>query len=231
MASNLNSVVATFCHNIANSKPIKIHEPEKQIDLVYIDDVIDSLIEAPFSSDTKLYFDNVKKTYSISLKDLAAKIQSYFDIPNTLEIAQVGEGLERALYSTYLSYLPPKQFKYQLPVHGDERGVFVEMLKTKKSGQFSFFTAHTGVTRGGHYHNTKNEKFLVIQGKAKFRFRNIINSEKVEFETSSEFFEVVDTVPGWAHDITNIGDEILVVMLWANEIFNPNKPDTYYSTL
>ena len=131
------------------------------------------------------------------------------------------------MYSTYVSYLKPEQFKYSVPKYGDDRGVFVEMLKTKDAGQFSFFTAHPGITRGGHYHHSKTEKFLVIKGKACFRFRHMITGEFYELYTSGEQPEIVETVTGWTHDITNVGDDEMVVMLWANEIFDREKPDTY----
>jgi UDP-2-acetamido-2,6-beta-L-arabino-hexul-4-ose reductase len=142
-------------------------------------------------------------------------------------IDRVGTGLTRALYSTYVSYLPPDDFAYPLIRHGDARGVFVEMLKTPDCGQFSFFTAHAGITRGGHYHHTKTEKFLVIQGQACFRFRHMLTGQTHELHTHAERPQVVETVPGWTHDITNTGEQEMVVMLWANEIFDRERPDTY----
>jgi len=137
----------------------------------------------------------------------------------------------RALYSTYVSYLPPESFAYEVPRHADARGEFVEMLKTVDSGQFSFFTAHPGVTRGGHYHHSKTEKFLVIRGDARFRFRNVVTGESHEILTNGGTPTIVETVPGWTHDITNVGDGVLVVMLWANEIFDRERPDTYACAL
>jgi UDP-2-acetamido-2,6-beta-L-arabino-hexul-4-ose reductase len=139
---------------------------------------------------------------------------------------RVGAGLTRALYSTYVSYLPPDKFSYELPQHGDDRGVFAEILKTTDSGQFSFFTAHPGITRGNHYHHTKTEKFLVIKGSAHFRFRNIVTQEDYELFTSGEELRVVETIPGWAHNITNVGHSEMIVILWANEIFDSKRPDT-----
>jgi len=138
----------------------------------------------------------------------------------------VGTGLVRALYATYVSYLPPVKFAYDLPRYGDDRGVFVEMLKTVDSGQFSFFTAHPGITRGGHYHHSKTEKFLVIKGSARFGFRHVVTNETYEVLTYGDAPRVVETVPGWTHDITNVGNDEMVVMLWANEIFDRQKPDT-----
>jgi UDP-2-acetamido-2,6-beta-L-arabino-hexul-4-ose reductase len=139
----------------------------------------------------------------------------------------VGSGLVRALYSTYLSYLSTNSFVYPVPLHGDARGVFVEMLKTPDCGQFSYFTAHPGVTRGGHYHHSKTEKFLVIKGVAHFKFRQIHSDERFELVVNGVVPMIVETIPGWTHEVTNIGDEEMVVMLWANEIFDPTHPDTY----
>jgi UDP-2-acetamido-2,6-beta-L-arabino-hexul-4-ose reductase len=140
---------------------------------------------------------------------------------------RVGTGLIRALYATYVSYLPLQKFSYEVPQHADRRGVFVEMLKTPDSGQFSYFTAHPGITRGGHYHHTKTEKFLVVKGHALFRFRSLLTNELVELRTSGIAPQVVDTIPGWIHDITNVGDDEMVVILWANESFDRQNPDTW----
>ncbi|NTW99251.1 MAG: SDR family oxidoreductase, partial [Geobacteraceae bacterium] len=169
--------------------------------------------------------------YLTTVGELADFIQTFKDSRNTLMTDRVGEGFLRALYATYVSYLPPESFSYRVPQHGDARGMFVEMLKTPDCGQFSFFTAHPGITRGGHYHHTKTEKFLVIKGRACFRFRHMQSGERYELCTSGEQAEIVDTVPGWSHDITNIGDEEMIVMLWANEVFDRNRPDTFASPL
>ena len=138
----------------------------------------------------------------------------------------MGTGLVRALYATYMSYLPNENFSYELQRYADPRGVFVEMIKTPDCGQFSYFTVYPGITRGGHYHHTKTEKFLVIKGEALFRFRHLLTDEFVELRTSGTTPEVVDTIPGWAHDITNVGNDEMVVILWANENFDREKPDT-----
>jgi UDP-2-acetamido-2,6-beta-L-arabino-hexul-4-ose reductase len=158
---------------------------------------------------------------------LAAQLEAFRDSRHTLVTENVGKGLVRALYSTYLSYVPPARFSYKVPKYEDPRGAFVEMLKTPDAGQFSYFTAHPGVTRGGHYHHSKTEKFLVIKGEARFCFRHIITGEYYEIFTTGENPEIVETVPGWTHDITSIGESEIIVMLWANEIFDRAKPDTY----
>jgi UDP-2-acetamido-2,6-beta-L-arabino-hexul-4-ose reductase len=167
----------------------------------------------------------------MTIGKLSEQLYAFRDSRQSLITEPVGNGLLRALYSTYVSYLPPVAFSYSLNKYSDARGMFVEVLKTKESGQFSFFTAHPGVTRGGHYHHTKTEKFLVIKGKAQFRFRNIVSDEYYELFTSSDNPTMVETVPGWSHDITNIGDDEMIVMLWANELFDRALPDTYTDSL
>lgn len=228
---NYNSVVATFCHNIANNLPIQINDPGAALNLAYVDDVVCEFIHALYDIPNGLSFGEVRPVYGITLGELAAKVESFKNCRDSLILDRVGSGLERALYSTYVSYLPPEKFTYDLPKYGDERGVFVEMLKTRDSGQFSYFTAHPGVTRGGHYHHTKTEKFLVIKGHARFGFRHMLTNEVLHFETQGDKPQVVETVPGWAHDITNIGTDEMVVMLWANEIFERNRPDTVASKI
>jgi UDP-2-acetamido-2,6-beta-L-arabino-hexul-4-ose reductase len=224
---NYNSAVATFCHNISSGLPVQINDPNATINLVYIDDVIRYFIAAMDGELPSERFVKVEPHYSITVGGLAEQLEAFRDSRNTLITEPVGKGLIRALYSTYVSYLTPERFTYQVPKYGDPRGTFVEMLKTADSGQFSYFTAHPGVTRGGHYHHTKTEKFLVIKGTACFRFRNIVSGEFYELFTSGAEPEVVETVPGWTHDITNFGSEEMIVMLWANEIFDRQAPDTY----
>lgn len=222
---NYNSVVATFCYNILNDQGVQVNDPSAVLNLVYVDDVIEAFLSV-LDGDK---FKNVEPVYVTTVGDLKSQIEAFKDSKNSLLIERVGIGLSRALYSTYISYFTPNQFKYSLVKHEDPRGVFVEMLKTKDSGQFSFFTAHPGITRGGHYHHTKNEKFLVISGEAKFGFRHMMTGEKFEILTKGSSPEVVETIPGWTHDVTNIGKTEMVVMLWANEIFDRSKPDTITS--
>jgi len=228
---NYNSAVATFCYNTVHNLPVQINDPSTVIRLVYIDDVVNRFISIIESAIIKDAFCDIDPIYEITVGNLIKKINSFKLSRENLITERVGTGLDRALHSTYLSYLPPKDFSYSLAKHGDERGVFVEMLKTKDSGQFSYFTAHPGVTRGGHYHHSKTEKFLVIKGAALFRFRNILSDEFYELEASGEQPVVVETVPGWTHDITNIGHDEMLVMLWANEIFDRDCPDTYAKPL
>jgi UDP-2-acetamido-2,6-beta-L-arabino-hexul-4-ose reductase len=223
---NYNSVVATFCYNISHDLPIQVNNPSFELSLVYIDDVIEEFIKIiqGVKGDKKKL--SVQPEYKIKLGDLADQIEIFRESRDSLITEKVGVGLVRKLYSTYLSYLSPEQFSYSIPSYGDERGMFAEMLKTKDSGQFSFFTAGSGVTRGGHYHHSKTEKFLVVQGEARFGFRHVVTDETHEIVTTSRELKIVETVPGWSHDITNIGTEDMIVMLWANEIFDPDNPDT-----
>ena len=223
---NYNSVVATFCHNIARGLPIEITDPAARLQLVYVDDVVSSLIAALDAPALGLKRGEVAPLYDTTLGDLASQIQAFGDCRTTLMSERVGTGLVRALYATYVSYLPNDRFAYEVQQHADPRGVFVEMLKTPDSGQFSYFTAHPGITRGGHYHHTKTEKFLVIKGTGLYRFRHLLTDERFELTTSGDKPQVVDTIPGWVHDITNVGDDEMVVMLWANEVFDRSNPDT-----
>lgn len=224
---NYNSVVATFCYNISHNLPITVNDPSVELTLVYIDDVIKQFVSIMDGERFSSAFVDVNPRYSIPVGKLAELLQAFRESRKSLVTESVGTGLVRALYSTYLSYLAPQDFTYEVPKYGDPRGVFVEMLKTPDAGQFSYFTAHPGITRGGHYHHTKTEKFLVIKGNACFRFRNIVTGEFYELTTAGETPVVVETVPGWTHDITNIGNEEMIVMLWANEIFDRAAPDTY----
>lgn len=223
---NYNSVVATFCHNIARNLPIQINDPTASLRLVYIDDVVTALLGALEARKPQCIWAQVEPEYSITLGELANQIRAFDDCRSSLMTEAVGTGFIRALYATYVSYLPNEKFLYQLTKHADPRGVFVEMLKTRESGQFSYFTAYPGITRGGHYHHTKTEKFLVIKGEARFRFRHLLTNELLELRTSGNNPHVVESIPGWAHDVTNIGRDEMVVMLWANENFNPEQSDT-----
>lgn len=227
---NYNSAVATFCHNIARDLPIQVNDPAAPITLVYVDDVIERFVQLMDGADAAVDADGfatVAPQYTTTVGELARQIQAFKDSRATLMTERVGTGLVRALYSTYVSYLPVELFAYTVPQYGDPRGVFVEMLKTPDCGQFSFFTAHPGITRGGHYHHSKTEKFLVIKGQARFKFRHMQTGQSHELVTTGDKPEIVETVPGWTHDITNIGADEMIVMLWANEVFDRSKPDTF----
>jgi UDP-2-acetamido-2,6-beta-L-arabino-hexul-4-ose reductase len=224
---NYNSAVATFCHNIARDLPIQVHDASAKVTLVYVDDVVESWLAQLQGMPATIRFCDIEPVYESTVGEIASLIRAFKESRSTLVTERVGQGLVRALYATYVSCLPTQEFSYDVPKYGDPRGVFVEMLKTRDSGQFSFFTAHPGITRGGHYHHSKTEKFLVIKGRARFGFRHILSDEKYELYTSGEQPRIVETVPGWAHDITNVGEDEMIVMLWANEIFDRQRPDTF----
>lgn len=226
---NYNSVVATFCHNVSRNLPIQVNDPDAPVTLVYVDDVLAqfvNILAGTLTVPKTGEFAEVTPRYQTTVGELARQILGFRESRTTLATGRVGAGLVRALYSTYVSYLPVEAFAYDVPAHRDPRGDFVEMLKTPDCGQFSFLTAHPGATRGGHYHHSKTEKFLVVRGQARFRFRHMETGQTHELLTTGEKPEIVETVPGWTHDITNVGADELVVMLWANEIFDPEHPDT-----
>lgn len=231
---NYNSVVATFCHNIARGLPIQVNDPDSHVTLVYVDDVVKRFVQIMDSANAAVDavgFATVAPQYTTTVRELAHQIKAFKDSRDTRVTERVGTGLVRALYATYVSYLPVESFAYTVPQHVDPRGVFVEMLKTPDCGQFSYFTAHPGITRGGHYHHSKTEKFLIIKGQARFKFRHMETGECHELIATGEKAKVVETVPGWTHDITNIGSDEMVVMLWANEVFDRANPDTFVCPL
>lgn len=223
---NYNSVVATFCFNIARDKAIQINEPDATIRLLHIGDVVTELLAIMSEIEEGFHLVTEFDSHELTVGELAETLNRYHRERTELKVAKVGAGFARQLYATFISYLPQTAFKYSLPENSDHRGKFVEMLKTVDSGQIGYFTALPGVTRGGHYHNVKVEKFLVVSGLARFRFENISTKEVMTIRTSGGSAEIVESIPGWSHDVTNLGDEELVVLVWANEIFDSDKPDT-----
>jgi UDP-2-acetamido-2,6-beta-L-arabino-hexul-4-ose reductase len=221
-----NSVVATFCHRVPRGMAIRVDDPSAPLRLVYVDDVVERFIADITEGWEGLRRPEIDPVYQTTVGDLEKHIRGFGEARSTLMTERVGSGFMRALHATYLSYLPPEQFAYSLTGHSDPRGRFTEMLRTPDCGQMSYFTAGPGVTRGGHYHHSKSEKFLVVSGEARFRFRHVLSGETHEVTVSGSVPQVVETVPGWAHDVTNIGSGELVVMLWASEVFDPARPDT-----
>jgi UDP-2-acetamido-2,6-beta-L-arabino-hexul-4-ose reductase len=223
---NYNSAVATFCYNLARGLPITVNDPNAPLTLLYIDDAVKELLRllAVPREDTGVR--GAEPAYRTTVGDVADTLRSFVDARRTLVVPTVGAGLTRALYATFLSFIPSADFAYDLRTNTDARGTFVEMLKTTNSGQFSFFTAAPGITRGEHYHHTKNEKFLVVQGSARFAFRHLVSGETHEVFTNAAVPRIVETVPGWVHNITNVGASDMIVLLWANEIFDVARPDT-----
>lgn len=223
---NYNSVVATFCHNIAHNLPIDIHEPEKTIPLIYIDDLIEDLLRLISAIPQGLTFRNISPEYSISLRELAEVIHSFKKNQSAINLPSFCNPIVGRLYSTFLSYLPIVESGYKISRHTDARGSFVEMIKHPNGGQVSYLTAKPGITRGGHFHHSKTEKFLIVKGSAKFRFSNVLSNEKYEITVSEKHSQIIQTLPGWVHDITNVGNDEMIAIVWSNEIFDPNRPDT-----
>ena len=226
---NYNTVVATYCYNIARGLDIQINSSDAELTLCYIDDVLDEFIRALCGSGTRNgEYCCVPVTYKIKLGDLAERIKSFKESRSNLSIPDMEDELTKKLYSTYLSFLPEDNFAYDLKMHCDDRGSFTEFIRTHRSGQVSVNVAKPGVTKGNHWHHTKNEKFLVVSGTGLIKFRKIDTNEIIEYEVSGEKLQVVDIPTGYTHSIKNIGDTDLVTVMWANEAFNPDKPDTYF---
>ena len=228
---NYNSVTATWCYNVANGKDIQINDPNVELPLCYIDDVVNEFINAleghPTACKEGIY--EVYPVHYIKLGELADIIKSFKESRGTLNVPNMKEGsLEKKLYSTYLSYLPKDKFSYPLKMNTDQRGSFTEFLKTEEYGQVSVNVSKPGITKGQHWHHSKNEKFLVVSGKGLIQFRDIYSDEIIEYYVSGDKLEVIDIPTGYTHNIINIGESDMVTIMWANEKFDPKHPDTYY---
>lgn len=228
---NYNSAVATFCHNIANDLPIQVNDRTVVMNLVYIDDVVEELVnilkgKATCGVDGYYY---VPIVHSARLGDIVDLIYSFKESRETKKIPDMTDGcLVKKLYSTYLSYIPEDQFSYPLKMHKDERGSFTEILKTEDRGQFSVNISKPGIEKGNHWHKTKNEKFVVVSGSALIQLRKIGCDRVIEYYVSGEKLEVIDIPVGFTHNIVNVGDTDLITFMWCNECFDPEKPDTFY---
>ena len=223
---NYNSAVATFCHQIARGLPPTVNDASRALRLVYVDDVVDAFVGLLHGGPSGYL--EAGPVYETTVGELVATLKEFAE-SDSLMVARVGSGFRRALYATYVSHLPIERFGHQVPCYGDARGIFVEMLKTPDCGQFSYFSAKPGITRGEHYRHTKVEQFLVIQGTARFRFRHIVSGEMHELTVGGGEGRVVFSIPGWAHDVTNVGTDDLVIMLWASEVFDRARQDTVRS--
>lgn len=228
---NYNSVVATFCHNLAHGQPLRIDDPAAPLTLLYIDDLIDQWLAFLAGGRVEAGIVEPRGAHRTTVGELAALLGEMADGRAAGRIGNFGGGFERALYATYVSYLSPEQFARRLVTHRDRRGSFSEFLRTPGCGQVSVLTAHPGETRGRHYHHTKVEKFLVVHGEARLRFRNLLTGETIELTARADQPTAIEAVPGWSHDITNTGDDEMVALLWASEAFDPAHPDTVASPL
>lgn len=227
---NYNSAVATFCHNMAHDLPIQVNDPNVVMRLVYIDDVVDELIAALSGKEHKEGdFCYVPSVHTISLGKIVELIESFKDMPDNLAVPKLDDPFTKKLYSTYLSYLPTEKFSYPLKMNVDNRGSFTEIIRTVDRGQFSVNISKPGITKGEHWHHTKDEKFVVVKGHGLIQLRKIGTDEIISFEVSGDRIEVVEMIPGYTHNIINLSEtEDLVTFMWCNECFDQNRPDTYF---
>ncbi|WP_283715068.1 NAD-dependent epimerase/dehydratase family protein [Clostridium perfringens] len=226
---NYNSAIATFCHNIARGEEVWISDPSKEMTLVYIDDVVRNIKNVIDNEKTYIPgYQNVDIEHKATLGEIVDLINSFKESRKSLMIPNMENELTKKLYSTYLSYLPEKDFSYPLKMNVDNRGSFTEFIKSKDRGQVSVNISKPGITKGNHWHDTKNEKFLVVSGEGVIRFRKVDSEEIIEYKVSGEKLEVVDIPVGYTHSIINTGERDMVTIMWVNEIFDPEKPDTIY---
>lgn len=228
---NYNSAIATFCYNISHDLPITVNDREYMMTLVYVDDVVDEMIRALKGEENREEsFCKVPVEHKIKLGQIADLLYSFRESRETKNIPDMTEGsVEKKLYSTYLSYLEPDNFSYKLKMNCDDRGSFTEILRSQNAGQFSVNISKPGITKGQHWHHTKNEKFVVVSGKGLIQLRKIGSDEIINYEVSGDEITVVDMIPGYTHNIINLSDtEDLVTFMWCNECFNPDKPDTFF---
>ncbi len=230
---NYNSVTATFCHNVAHGLPLQISDPSRELELAYIDDVVAALLGAIEIDDDKdherVALAQVHPTYRVTLGALAAAVQSFRDSRMNLLLPDMSDRFTRCLYATYLSYLPENEFAYPLDIKSDNRGELAEFLKSPAFGQIFVSRTKPGITRGNHFHHTKVEKFFVVEGEGIIRFRHIESDEIIEYPVSGKEFRVVDIPPGYTHSIENVGAGEMVVLFWADEVFDPTHPETYFA--
>ena len=229
---NYNSVVATFCHNISREIPIKIDNPQTEIDLIYIDDLITDILESIeylLTNHSGEYFiKDVRNKHKICIGELASKINQFWIQRNSNFLPMVfKDSFDNKLYSTFISYLPKESIKTAIIKHEDHRGSFTELFRSDYHGQISFNVVKPGVTKGNHWHKSKTEKFIVIKGKARILMRHIVTDDLIEFTVDDKIISIIDILPGYTHNIRNIGSDDLIFIIWCNENFDKDKPDTY----
>ena len=240
---NYNSAVATFCHNMARDLPIQVNDPATELELLYIDDLVSEMLDALEGHVNRCDYDGltpqpnpagrycyVPVTHRATLGEIVGLLETFRAQPETLLMPELPNGsFAKKLYSTYLSYLPKEKVAFPLKMNADARGSFTELLKTANCGQFSVNISRPGITKGQHWHNSKWEFFIVVSGHGLIQERNLNTGEVMEFEVSGEKIEAIQMLPGWTHNIINLsGTENLVTVMWANELFDPDHPDTYF---
>lgn len=226
---NYNSAVATFCHNIAHDLPIAVNDPSTEMKLIYIDDLLREMTKALVNHENRVGdYCEVPLVHTVTLGEIVDLLYSFKKSREERSIPDMSHAFTKKLYSTYLSYLPDDQFSYELKMNIDQRGSFTEFIKTPDRGQVSVNISKPGITKGNHWHHTKNEKFLVVSGKGVIRFRKIDSDEIIQYFVSGAKMEVVDIPTGYTHNIENLGDTDMVTIMWANEFYDPNRPDTYF---
>ncbi len=225
---NYNSAVATFCHNIARGEEVWISDPSREMTLVYIDDVVRCLINTMEETNSLSGYASIDIEHKATLGQIVDLLNSFVESRKTLIIPYMSDEFTKKLYSTYLSYLPEDKFSYPLKMNVDNRGSFTEFLKSEDRGQVSINISKSGITKGNHWHHTKNEKFLVVSGQGIIQFRRIDSEEIIEYKVSGEKLEVIDIPVGYTHNIINTGETDMVTVMWVNEIFKPEKPDTIF---
>lgn len=243
---NYNSAVATFCNNIANGLPIQVNDPTVELELLYIDDLVEEMISALAGREHRCEFDGIDTkltedgrycavpvTHKVRLGEIVEMLERFREMPRNLGVPDLTPGgFEKKLYSTYLSYLPKEKMSYPLKMNVDERGSFTEIIRTANAGQMSVNISKPGITKGQHWHHTKNEKFVVVKGHGLIQLRKEGTDEVLNFEVSGDRIEVVEMIPGYTHNIINLSDtEDLVTLMWCNEPFDPNHPDTYFDVV
>ena len=243
---NYNSAVSTFCNAVANDLPYTVNDINAVVELIYIDDLVEGMFDLLEGKEKHCDYNGltpvekndgkycyVPLTYKVTLGEIVDMLQGFKAQPETLVVPDIPDGsFAKKLYSLYLSYLPTDKFKFELKMNCDDRGSFTELLKTVNCGQFSVNISKPGITKGQHWHNSKREFFIVVSGRALIEERNIHTNEKVSFEVSGDKIEAVHMIPGWTHNIINLSDtENLVTLMWANEQFDPNHPDTFFEVV
>ncbi len=229
---NYNSAVATFCYNVAHGLPIQVNDPTVTMHLVYIDDVVRELIMALAGLETRTdKYCEVPVVHTVKLGEIVDLVYSFSASRDNLSVPDMGDAFTKKLYSTYLSYLPEDAFSYPLKMNVDERGSFTEIIRTADRGQFSVNISKPYITKGQHWHHTKNEKFCVVSGRGVIRFRKIDDEKIIEYFVSGEKIEVVDIPVGYTHNIENLGETDMVTFMWCNEVFDAERPDTYFENV